>query len=188
MTDQLAGRLTTFGGAGYGKSISMQVPVSFYSQVSDRCNGCNGGNTGICADMIRQNDGLPDLSCVPYHSSNCLMNSPDAKDGCTSSMAWQQCTSSGSWKTWGWYSSAYMLPMSYASGESAMMNYISTYGPMAVSFRTHVNFMNFDFSSKIYTSTQGSPEDGGHAVVIYGYGVNSAGTKWWKFKNSWGTG
>jgi C1A family cysteine protease len=78
-----------------------------------------------------------------------------------------------------------------------MKSYISSYGPMTVSFDVYDNFMNINYDARYddlgsvtnpYVSTEGSAIAGRHAVVIYGYGPGRGyGTKYWRVKNSWGS-
>jgi len=68
-----------------------------------------------------------------------------------------------------------------ASGETGIQKAIMAGGPVETAFSVYSDFANY--VSGIYHHVSGSME-GGHAVRIVGWGVES-GTKYWKVANSW---
>ena len=71
--------------------------------------------------------------------------------------------------------------------ERLMKKAIMSGGAISVSFATTDSFMHFD-GEGVYDMEPGEELDGGHAVVFFGWGVESDGTKFWWGKNSWGPG
>jgi cathepsin B len=70
---------------------------------------------------------------------------------------------------------------SATSGEDGIMKAIFEGGPVETAFTVYADFANY--VSGVYHHVSGSV-DGGHAVRIVGWGVDS-GTKYWKVANSW---
>jgi len=68
-----------------------------------------------------------------------------------------------------------------ASGEQSIQKAIMAGGPVETAFTVYTDFANY--ASGIYHHVSGGVE-GGHAVRIVGWGVES-GTKYWKVANSW---
>lgn len=74
-----------------------------------------------------------------------------------------------------------------ASTEEAMMLELYTNGPMAISFFVEDEF--FNYQEGVYTCATHKPGDANHAVVLVGYGSEDKGKlKYWKVRNSWGSG
>jgi hypothetical protein len=73
--------------------------------------------------------------------------------------------------------------------EDYLMMELINRGPMAVSFQVYPSFFNFfkSPSQDVYTSLDPNENvEGGHAVVLIGWGVDQRGNKYWLIKNSWG--
>lgn len=69
---------------------------------------------------------------------------------------------------------------------------IMRYGPVYVSYicysdQVSSSFHESDYTDGVYRRKHDATSDGGHAVTIVGWGVTSAGTKYWIVRNSWGT-
>jgi len=58
---------------------------------------------------------------------------------------------------------------------------IMTHGPVEAAFTVYQDFLTY--KSGVYKHTKG-PELGGHAIKIFGWGVE-AGVKYWLVANSW---
>ena len=71
--------------------------------------------------------------------------------------------------------------MQSASGEEGIQKAIMEGGPVETAFTVYSDFANY--VSGVYHHVSGGVE-GGHAVRIVGWGVDS-GNKYWKVANSW---
>lgn len=59
------------------------------------------------------------------------------------------------------------------------------WGPVTSGFTVHDDFMSWDGKTGVYSWDGSSAEQGGHAIVIVGWG-NENGTDFWWVQNSWG--
>lgn len=72
------------------------------------------------------------------------------------------------------------------SGELAMMEEIYQRGPIACGIVANQDLL--DYKSGIFHYTGGTtPSQIDHDISVVGYGVDSAGTKFWTVRNSWGS-
>merc|ERR1712228_837213 len=69
------------------------------------------------------------------------------------------------------------------SSESALLNAVSTVGPVSVAIEADQSSFQY-YSSGVLTGTCGTSLD--HGVLAVGFGSES-GTDYWKVKNSWGS-
>lgn len=60
------------------------------------------------------------------------------------------------------------------------------WGPVSSGFTLHDDFMAWDGKTGVYKWDGTSIEQGGHAIVIVGWGTTEDGIKYWQVKNSWG--
>ena len=73
---------------------------------------------------------------------------------------------------------------------NAIKTDVMSLGPIPVSMIVRKDFMKFWSSGNnldtVFESSKDSPEVGGHAVCITGWGVNDEGIEYWEIRNSWG--
>jgi len=74
---------------------------------------------------------------------------------------------------------SFMLPQDITQIQTSIM----TNGPVEAAFDVYADF--FDYQSGVYQHRTGALE-GGHAVRVLGWGMES-GTPYWLVANSWGT-
>jgi len=124
------------------------------------CGGCSGASMPCPLNWIRDY-GAMNESCYPYVARDTSCN-----PGCSRSYRiseWHQVT-----------------PL---NNENAIKEAL-TRGPVIGTFNVYTDF--YYYKNGIYEHTWGSLE-GGHAIVIVGWGQDERGT-YWICKNSWGTG
>jgi cathepsin B len=72
------------------------------------------------------------------------------------------------------------------STQSAIQAEVSTNGPVEAGFEVYSDF--FNYKSGVYVKSAGATLEGGHAIIIIGYGHDSAsGLDYWLCSNSWGS-
>jgi cathepsin B len=135
--------------------------------------------TGLCSDFTlphchhhgpQGNDPYP-----PEGSAGCpSQSSPPAPHKCDP-------TASGDHVDWAKDKWSFEGMVQSASGEEGIQKAIMEGGPVETAFTVYSDFANY--VSGIYHHVSGGVE-GGHAVRIVGWGVDS-GTKYWKVANSW---
>jgi hypothetical protein len=74
------------------------------------------------------------------------------------------------------------------ANEHAIQTDIFLNGSVISGFMIYNNFTSFfhKHPGGVYSSTEGTDQEGGHAIVIVGWGVEDNGTKYWIVRNSWG--
>jgi len=127
-------------------------------------NGCSGGLMDQAFTWIKSNGGLCSLDSYPYTSSGGTAGT------CESSCSVVSGTKVDSYTD-------------VDSTETALMAAVSKQ-PVSIAIEADQSSFQF-YSSGVLTSTCGNNLD--HGVLLVGYGEDS-GTKYWKVKNSWGTG
>merc|ERR1719183_1715001 len=82
---------------------------------------------------------------------------------------------SNNYKALGYYS---------IKGEREIQAAILAHGPVDVGFNVYGNL--WQWKGDAVWKPVGARPEGAHAVVVYGWGVNAAGEKYWLIQNSWG--
>jgi len=126
--------------------------------------GCQGGYLPAAWQYIQQN-GIVEDSCFPYSAGG--GNAPSCSQKCSSG------------KTYSIEAGSITQP----KGVETIQNFIMNGGPVEAAFSVYQDF--FSYKSGVYTHRSGGLE-GGHAIKIIGWGVDS-GTPYWIVANSWGT-
>lgn len=85
----------------------------------------------------------------------------------------------------------YHIPGTEKEGasEENIRTEIFRFGPVTTGYKVYADFYNFDPKTEIYEYDEVSPQVGGHAVILIGWGEeikNNILTKFWWIKNSWG--
>ena len=77
----------------------------------------------------------------------------------------------------------------YPGTESWLKNAVATVGPVTIGFDVVTSF--YYYSSGVYydadCNTASANYQGGHAVVVVGYGTDPLEGDYWIMRNSWGT-
>jgi cathepsin B len=156
-------------------------------------NGCNGGQPGLAwnffvnTGVVSGGDYGDSTTCSPYPFAPCAhhvapsaeypacptndYNTPRCSKSCTNS-AYGTSYSSDKTKA----KSSYSI-----SGVSKIQTDIMTYGSVSAAFTVYNDFLAY--SGGVYQYKSGSAL-GGHAVKIFGWGVDN-GTPYWNVANSW---
>jgi len=158
--------------------------------------GCNGGqpsgawhwfkNTGVVTGGDYE-DISKGTTCKPYTLAPCAHHvAPGKYPACPSSeYPTPKCSSScseGSYTT-GYSGDKLKAKSAYSvSGVQNIMNDIYTNGPVTGAFSVYSDFPTY--KSGVYTKTAGSSMLGGHAIKIFGWGVEN-GVDYWLVANSW---
>ena len=142
------------------------TPISFSEQMLCSCDntenqGCDGGFMDEAFKWISEN-GLCTESSYPYVSGDGVV--PDCESTCK--------VVSG------------LLGVSYTDVANSEASLAAAVAQQPVSVAVDAGDSWYLYESGIFTQTAGTELN--HAVLAVGYGVSSAGKKYWKIKNSWG--
>jgi hypothetical protein len=155
---------------------------------SDRyTEGCNGAIPALTMDYL-EDVGVTWAGCNPYVSGGGdfkqHFSSPKgAKGACLS-----DCTAK--WKT-----DHPSTPIRFFKGknskkyvgEADIKAAIKKHGALFCQMMVANDFMSLK-SNDVYEVGEGQNPNGGHAIVLYGWGQTAKGTKYWDGVNSWGSG
>mmetsp|Transcript_113206 Transcript_113206/g.283411 ORF Transcript_113206/g.283411 Transcript_113206/m.283411 type:complete len:396 (+) Transcript_113206:52-1239(+) len=170
----------------YGGTLSPEALVAFGAGSGDGL-GCDGGWPDKAGEFF-QKFGVPHGSCAPYISGDCTEDADNVThDGCTldNKLAWGTCWGSGEkgeWTSWGTKDWGEIADIKSVVGEEDMKADIFAHGPLTTAFDFFSEFN--DYQSGVMT--QFTPDTGGHAVLIVGWGSDEKGTPYWRVRNSWG--
>jgi len=129
-------------------------------------SACNGGNAGLAFNYIKRVGGLMERS---VYTKSLYLNK---KSTCVYNKAKTVAKVTGF--------------VNVGTNEETIKNYIYNYGPVAVAI--NASKLQYYYSGVIaYTDAQCNPKVLNHAVNIIGYGVTTAGLKYWIVRNTWGT-
>jgi len=134
-------------------------------------NGCNGGDAMNVFEFVSANGGIDTENSYPY-SSNTATNA--AVGTCAFNPANVGGTTVG----------CVFLP---PNDEVTLQNAVATIGPISIALHANIpQFLGFTgngtFDDPVCATPNLAPD---HAVLIVGYGTDSAGKNYWIIKNSW---
>merc|ERR1712217_99747 len=132
-------------------------------------NGCSGGRLPSAWQYL-QDTGIVTDKCLPYEAGT--GKAPSCPNKCEDGENWAQSKVKAS--------SAYAI-----NGVTNMQKEIMTNGPIQVAFKVYKSFMSYKTGVYQKHWYEFLPE-GGHAVKIVGWGVES-GVDYWLVANSWDT-
>jgi len=148
-------------------TLSPQFAVSCY----DNLNGCDGGYTDIVwLDLMDK--GTVEEKCFRYRGT---------EPACP-----RKCENGDEMRV---YKAKDAYPLytlnDYKDTMEKMQRDIMANGPIEAAFWVFDDFMNY--KSGVYQRTPGAEFEGGHAVRVYGWGVDEeTGLPYWLIANSWG--
>jgi len=146
-----------------GKLISLSEQNLMDCSSSYGNDGCNGGLMDQAFRYIIANKGIDTEASYPYTM---------ASEPCAYVAANSGATITGF--------------KDIASGSEAALETASVLQPISVAIdASHESFQLY--KSGVYNETACSSTALDHGVLVVGYNVDSAGTKYWLVKNSWGT-
>jgi len=153
-------------------------------------NGCGGGQPDsanswfVSHGVVTGGEYGEDNGCVPYGCAPCpkgLYPPTCETNECGNTLKCAKSCTNSNYKTPFAQDKAKAKKAfsvgSVANAQKALMES----GPMSASFTVYADFPTY--KSGVYSHTSGS-ELGGHAVALYGWGVEN-GQKYWLLKNSW---
>jgi C1A family cysteine protease len=147
--------------------LSEQDLVSCYLPNTYSVNGCDGATQNQIKNLFSsyiQTSGETTESCFSYQASG----SVSCSNKCSN---WQSQTTKISSQT--------LLPL---NNIAAIKDYLQTKGPILTAMNVYRDL--YSYTTGIYKHTTNQLE-GGHAIVIVGYGEYN-GKTFWIVKNSWG--
>lgn len=151
-----------------GQQLSPQMLLDCSSNSWYGNLGCNGGCMQYAYNYIYNQKYCNQLLYYPYTAAQ------------------QSCTASTSKGTYAQLAGYVHVP---ANSESALMQVVGSVGPVAVAI--DASWPSFQmYTSGVYNEPQCSNTTVNHAVLVVGYGTDTANTgmDYWIIKNSWGTG
>jgi len=168
--------------------------VAFPEQFGPLRDGCAGGNAVTVWALMNQMGGQPTRACDPYtgitHTGKTLTptgHNYTKGDTCGSIKASCRAPGKSDLKYKDDTGSTVYLPRDNATmtiPETPVKAMIMEYGPVYMG--TGIQEKLFQHKSGIYGLEDTGPAAGVHAMVIYGWGISSAGHKFWRISNSWG--
>jgi cathepsin B len=168
----------------FNKKTNLPLSAEDMNSCSGTCGSCNGGQPS-CAWNYFVRTGVVSEQCYPYSLPGCDHHIANSSNPCPENEyptppCKKTCTGDPSLN---WNTDKHKGAKAYeVHGETAIMTEIQTNGPCETTFSVYDDFLSY--TSGIYKHVSGA-YDGGHAVKIIGWGVDSSGTKYWIVANSW---
>jgi cathepsin B len=190
-------------GLPYDYALPQEIQAVSQFQIEHTANlGCSG-ETLIAAWQYLYRMGVPEEKCIPYSAITGLLTKakynlanfsdrvPNAVPSCTDTMGpgFDQCSDGSPAKHYhvsGYYIVPGVPSQAKDAGEYDVRKELWKFGPVSTGFMVHTDFQKWDGKTGVYRWDGKSPEIGGHAVVICGWGIEN-GIPFWECLNSWGT-
>ncbi|XVE88192.1 hypothetical protein DITRI_Ditri19aG0049000 [Diplodiscus trichospermus] len=145
-----------------GKLISLSEQQLVDCDINGEDEGCEGGLMDNAFQFIKSNRGLTTEANYPYQGSQGTCKNKEAATPAATITGYED------------------VPV---SNEKALQQAVANQ-PVSVAIEGSGWCFQF-YESGVFSGECGTYLD--HAVTAIGYGISSAGTKYWLMKNSWGT-
>jgi len=134
--------------------------------------GCDGGNADVAFAFINSNGGIDTEDSYPYSANT-------QKNGVAGTCAFNQATVAGT------IVGCVQIPK---GDETALKAAVATIGPISIAVNANsTEFLSFASSDTLDDALCSNNQETDHAILIVGYGTDSAGKDFWIVKNSWST-